>query len=199
MDQKPTVHVVFGMSAAGTLRIALRKIGRAERVIGQNDNLSFGPIDGDRSKRLEWLDKELAYDYTEVPELDTLFWGEAVSPDIRPIAWVNRRSAREYSGFLEFLWRLPHTNLEVVDGTDVVFSRGRAGTFVAHSLGVVSQEQMIEARLMDRQQNLSAFDIENYKAAWNRLRAENAPLRIVEASGLFLRRSLTSIALSRRL
>jgi Domain of unknown function (DUF1835) len=138
-NPNPVVHVVFGMSAAGSLRHALEQIGRKERVIGQPDDLSFGPITYDRSlERLDWIDDELAYeDYREVVEFDNLFWGEATSANVYPIAWVNRRCAREYAGFLQFLWRVSQSDFGVIDITDVAFSNGKR-TFLANSLGAVA-------------------------------------------------------------
>lgn len=183
MEQKSVLHVLFSPSAAGSLKFAFGQIGHSERVIGQYDDLAFGPIDGRIEERLEWLDKELAYDdYAEVLKHDAVFWAEAASQDVCPVVWINLRCAREYAGFLEFLWRVPHADFRIVDITNVVFSVGR--TIIAHSLGEVAPEQIIGAQLINRQASLTPAEIENYKAAWRRLRIENAPLRIVGTEGL---------------
>ena len=59
-SDKTTLHVVFTMSAAGTIRQAFAKIGCADRVIGFMDNLSFGPIDAPgASARQEWVRQSL--------------------------------------------------------------------------------------------------------------------------------------------
>ena len=42
--RKPMLHIVFGESAAGTLRLALRQANRDDEVLSFNDDLSFGPI-----------------------------------------------------------------------------------------------------------------------------------------------------------
>jgi hypothetical protein len=184
-DQRPVVHVVFDLSAAGSLRHALELIGRRERVIGQPDDLSLGPIDYDSIRvRLDWIDNELWYEnYREITEFDNLFWSEAMSPAIHPVAWVNRRCAREYAGFLQFLWRVPHSDFEIVDITDIDFSNGKS-PFAIHSLGEVAPQQIIDAGLPARQTHLSIAEIESYKAAWRKLRSENAPLRLVTSEGL---------------
>ena len=185
MDQKPVIHVAFNMSAAGSLRRALERIGCKERVIGQPDDLSFGPIDQEGSfARLGWTESELKYNgYWEVLEFDNLFWGEATSANIHPLVWVSRRCAKEYAGFLQFISRVPHDDFEIIDITDVTFSNGK-GTFLAHSLGEIAPEQIVEARLTERQTRLTIAEIENYRAAWRKLRSENAPLRVVSAEGL---------------
>jgi hypothetical protein len=40
----PTLHIVFGQSAGGTLKVALREASRDEEVLSFEDDLSFGPI-----------------------------------------------------------------------------------------------------------------------------------------------------------
>lgn len=184
-DQKPVVHVVFSMSGSGSLRRALELVGRSERVIGQPDDFSFGPIDQeDGYARLGWVENEFVYNgYWEVLEFDNLFWGEATSANVYPVVWVNRRCAKEYAGFLQFLSQVPHSAFEVVDTTDVVFSN-RKGSFIAHSLGELAPEQIAEARLVEKQAHLSTVEIDRYRTAWKKLRAENAPLRVISTDGL---------------
>ena len=43
VDGKPVLHVVFGVSAAGSLRQAFKVLGQAAQMIGCLDDLSFGP------------------------------------------------------------------------------------------------------------------------------------------------------------
>ena len=38
------LHIVFGESAGGALRLALRQAGRDDEVLSFDDDLSFGPI-----------------------------------------------------------------------------------------------------------------------------------------------------------
>lgn len=185
-DQKPVVHVVFSSSAAGSLKQALRTTGCSERVIGQSDDLSFGPIgDISQSERLRWIDNELAIDgYAEVLTRDERFWAEATSAEVHPRIWINRRCAKEYAGLLEFLCRISHTDFGIIDITDDIFLLGRERKVRAHSLSEVAPEQIVEAQLFRRQTCLSAEQIEDFKTAWKQLRTENAPLRIVGMRGL---------------
>lgn len=184
-DQKPVVHVAFSSSAAGSLEEALGTIGCKDRVINQADDLSFGPIsDAGHRERLSWIENELAYDgYEEVLQVDGVFWAEAISGEIYPVVWVNRRCAREYAGFLEFLWRRPDVDFEIIDLTDIVFAGPKGKSFV-RAFGELAPDQIVEAGLFRRQAKLSAHEIENYKLAWQQLKTENAPLRIVSAHGL---------------
>jgi hypothetical protein len=186
MDQKPVVHVVFSLSAAGCLKDALVQMHCDQRVIGQSDNLSFGPINGvGHAARVDWIRKEFGYaKHEEILQSDDLFWAEATSPEVRPVVWISLRCARDYAGFLQFLWRVPHTDFKVVDTTNIVFPGGHSRTAIAHSLDEMAPEQIIEAQLIDRQTHLTAAEIENHKAVWERLRTENAALRIVGTNGL---------------
>ncbi len=184
MDQKPAQHVVFSSSAAGNLKLALEQIGCKERVISQRDDLSIGPIDGHLDERHKWLEKELAYeDYREVPELDTLFWTEAISPQIYPVAWVSRRCAREYAGFLEFLWRLGHTDFSIVDTTNLLV-QGPYRQHPAVTIAVLSPGKIIETQLLNAQERLAASEIDAYRSMWKQLKEDNAALRVVTRRGL---------------
>jgi hypothetical protein len=49
------LHIVFGESAGGTLRLALSQAGRGDEVLSFNDDLSFGPINTPaRIVRADW-------------------------------------------------------------------------------------------------------------------------------------------------
>lgn len=117
-----TLHIVFNPSAAAGLRDAQRQAGRDERVVSLSDCLSFGPINPpDPGLRTQWVKTELDYSgWEDVVNEATSFWREALSISERRIAWLSRRSAQEYAGFLEWLWRLDQDEIEVVDLTDVI-------------------------------------------------------------------------------
>jgi hypothetical protein len=186
VDGKPTIHVVFTMSAGGSIRRAFEQMGRREKVIGLPDNLSFGPIDAlSGSSRQEWVDHWLGCDWDEVVQMTELFWTEATSPDTFPVAWVSRGDAPEYSGFLEFIRRLGEAPFQVVDvtGAEIARPAGRPGWLLS-SLSVVSPAQIAEARLQDRQKPLQSGEVEDYRQKWRKLRAENAPIRVVDKNGL---------------
>jgi hypothetical protein len=184
----PTVlHFVFTPSGAGCLEQALRKVGRADPVIVSHDNLSFGPIDpGDALSRTEWVANELGQTGWD----DRIAGSERVRdetrfPDNRKVAWLTRRSAMEYAGFLDWLWRLGDAPCEVVDLTDLTVSyhpqHGPPGPpSLAMSLGLLDYDKICDDRLWDLAKPLQPGQRQGYLDLWQRLRSENAPLRVIE-------------------
>jgi hypothetical protein len=58
--KQPILHVAPGMSAAGSMRMAVKMDGRPDEVIGLPDSLSFGPIDyTDPERRGAWVENVL--------------------------------------------------------------------------------------------------------------------------------------------
>lgn len=184
-----TLHIVFNPSAAAGLREALRQAGRGERVVGLFDCLSFGPINPpDPELRRKWVEEELGYTgWEEVVGEATSFWSEALSIGNRRIAWLSRRSAQEYAGFLEWLWRLGEEPTEVVDLTDVMVAGNDNGTTKPHlamSLGLLPPHKILESDLLDRTEKLTPVLRVQYRELWGRLKAENAPLRTLSEGEL---------------
>jgi hypothetical protein len=182
-------HVVFNPSAAGGLRDALRQAGREERVISLFDCLSFGPINPpDPRLRIQWVEKELGNTgWEEVVGKETSFWSEALSVSGRKIVWLSRRSTQEYAGFLEWLWRVGEQPIEVVDLTDVVVAGSKNGPTeprLAISLALLSPRTILESDLLDRAEILTSALCARYRELWGRLRAENAPLRVLSEGEL---------------
>jgi hypothetical protein len=178
------LHVLFSPSAAGELRRALAESGRADRVVSSFDNLSFGPINPPHGRlRAQWVEEKFGYtDWEDAISGTAEFWREAVAPG-RKIAWISRRATLEYAGFLEWLWRLGDEACEVVDLTDVeVVGHGPAR--LALSLALLPSEQILSNRLIDRAQPLAPEARRRYREMWARLRAENAPLRVISSQGL---------------
>jgi hypothetical protein len=181
-----TLHVVFTSSGAESLRQALMDAGRDDQVVAFFDNLSFGPINPpDPSLRATWVRNELGW--TEwgntAPEPER-FWQEALSPDHRKVAWLPRRSAMEYTGFLEWLWRLGDDPCEIVDLTDLKIFRDHEqvtsmSAALAVSLGILAPKRINDRRLFDQAKTLPAIARGEYQALWRQLRAENAPLRVL--------------------
>jgi hypothetical protein len=182
----PTLHVVFNMSAAGGLRKALAQLGRHDRVAALGDDLSFGPINPpDPDLRAQWVEAELGYDNWGDIGGET-FWIAALSDQSRRIAWMSRRSAQEYAGFLEFVWRLGSSPCEVIDLTEVtVIGRHNDGEppapRLAVSLAFLAVPEILENNLLDRAQPLTEDMREACRATWKTLRGENEALRILDA------------------
>lgn len=189
-NQKPVVHVVFGMSAAGSLRQAIAQLKLDQTVIGLPDDLSFGPINPPTSElRAKWIEDILGYDnFEEYGQRSDLFWSQATDYTIAPIVLVCRRSAQEYSGFLEFLWKIGNYPFRVVDITEVEFvtPQWRSGppTWISPTFGYIDHTRIISAGLIDRQSVLDEQQIAAYREMWKRRRAENAPFRVVSDQGL---------------
>lgn len=184
-----TLHIVFNSSAAAGLRDALQQAGRDERVVSLSDCLSFGPINPpDPELRRRWVEEELDYTgWEEVIGEATSFWSEALSISNRRVAWLSRRSAQEYAGFLEWLWRLDEEPIEVIDLTDVMVAGNSTGLTERHfaiSLGMLPPHKIFENELFDRAEALTAILRAQYRELWGRLRIENAPLRILSEGEL---------------
>jgi hypothetical protein len=199
----PILHVVFTESGAASLREALTASGRDDAVVSLADNLSFGPIDPvDPEARRNWVEKELGFaGWPCTPEQDGdngwrdisikahAFWNESLSQQHRMVAWVSRRSAMEYAGFLEWLWRRGDAPCEVVDLTDVkISSRPEHGPprrpRLAMSLGMLGHDTIRNNDLWDLAEPLQASARGRYLDLWHQLRLENAPLRVMDGDKL---------------
>ena len=164
---------------------------RADRVVALDDDLSVGPIDTSEPwRRAQWVKRELGYniDAGFVARVERA-WAEALAPAERRIAWLSRRSAGDYCGFLELLRRLEEKACDVVDLTEVrspgACADGPAASLsLVVSLGVLSPDQIVEMGLLDRAEPLSDAARARYREVWRQLRAEKAPLRVVSGSGL---------------
>jgi uncharacterized protein DUF3658/uncharacterized protein DUF1835 len=190
MRSASTLHIVFGSSAAGSLREALRSMKRDDRVVALDDDLSFGPIDpADPKARAVWMEQELGYEIDEVFAARVeRFWADALAPADRRIAWMSRRSARDYAGFLEWLWRLGDQACDIVDLTEARFPDRCADGAASYlslviSLGILSPDQIVAMGLLDRAQPLAPDARSHYLATWRRLKPEKAPLRLLSEAG----------------
>jgi hypothetical protein len=166
--------------AAESLAIAIRQDGRDDRVVCQQDNLAVGPIDPPKPQvRFAWMKSELPHAYAEDFRDDAPFWKEALREDVRKVAWLSRRSAPEYCGFLEWLLRLGGQPCEVADLTDI-----RVGKRRPFSLSQLDPEEIVDDGLLDRTRHLDAVARERHLGTWRQLRHENAPLRVVGPDGI---------------
>jgi len=173
------------------LRHALRSIGRDDRVAALVDDLSVGPINpAEPRARAAWAAQELGFDSGQaILRRIENSWSEALATANRRVVWTSRRSARDYSGFLELLWRLGDQACEVVDLTELRFpercSEGPTGYLsLVISLGALDPDQVAPMGLLDRAEPLTDAAGTRYREIWRRLRAENAPLRVVSDTGL---------------
>lgn len=184
---RPVLHVVFNLSAAIAVRKALNEAGRDDQVVALPDNLSFGPINpSDGDTRAQWVRAELGYSgWEDVGREVEAFWAASLSDKNNRIAWISRRSAHEYAGFLEFVWRLGDLPCRVIDLTEVMIARDNTGApsspRLVGSLSMMPAYQILEGGLLDRAEALAAVNRDTYRTAWRKLRQENAALRILHA------------------
>jgi hypothetical protein len=183
------VHIAFTPLGAENLRGALRNAGRDDRVIGLSDDLRFGPIDSDDlSRRAKWIKNELGLTgWGDIAAESEWFWQQALSFDHRMVAWLSRRSAREYAGFLEWLWRRGDQRCEIVDLTDLQlpqFSEHGSVTAPVADLAQIVFEEIYDDDLFERTEVPSTTTHRKYQTLWRQLRDENAALRILKSDAL---------------
>ncbi len=163
------LHVVFGRSAAGTLRQALKLADCKDMVVAPSDDFSFGPIDADDiDARAQWVENALAVtgwldvSRESLPVLEAS--KQAVEP---PIAWVSPDHAPSVAGFLWWLSHMDDRACRVLD---------------APRLNLRDPNAMIE--FLGSAEPLSASRRASDLALWKQLQRENAPLRILEGGRL---------------
>lgn len=180
------VHICFNGSAGGSLLRALSLLGRTERVLSDADDLACGPIDPlSPEQRAEFASDVLGCDDPELwTEQTREFWTTASRTDVTWVAWLSRRCAGELAGLMELLSRQDASPL-VVDIADIEIMRGgQRSHHASRSAGAVSAEEMIAYGMFDRAAPLSEAQSAAYRDTWARLKRENAPLRVLDDTGL---------------
>ncbi|HTH96257.1 MAG TPA: DUF3658 domain-containing protein [Stellaceae bacterium] len=168
------LHVTFSTWLAGQVRQAVQRRGLNDQVIGLEDCLSFGPINpADPLRRQRWLAAQLGH--TEWQAEHRRFWQVALAKRPRhTIAWLYRRDAGEYAGFLEFIHRLGNRPCEIIDATDsLVF---HTETQARRPL----DNELVERDLFSQAHPLDAANRRDWQERWQHLRSENAVLRILD-------------------
>jgi len=184
------LHFVFTLSGAGCLVRALRKAGRDDQVIASFDLMSFGPIDpSDPASRRKWLENELGRIDRKDAAPSERDWDESRFPDNRKVAWLTRRSAMEYAGFLEWVWQLGDAPCEVVDLSEVKVScppelAPPRPPALAKSLALLHHDTIRHNKLWDLAEPLRMTERHRYRELWQQLLSENAPLRVIDGDKL---------------
>jgi hypothetical protein len=180
------LHVVFNISAAETVQVAMQRLGLNDEVVALSDSLSFGPINPpDPDLRAGWVESELGIDgWQEVTGEAADLWAAALRDGQRRIVWLSRRSTQEYCGFLEFVWRLGDRQCDFIDVTDVPVGSRRgsyeeASRHTTGSLGSFSVDDILGANPRALATPLTQAMRDKYRAAWAILRTENAPFRVL--------------------
>ena len=181
--------MVFGHSAAGDVKAALKLSGHDDAVVKFPDDLSYGPIDSTEwPARRAWIEEHIAQiDSAEMTDLSNSLWQTILDDEALHVVWVSRRSAREYCGFLEYLTRLGERPFLVIETTD---AKQKDGTF-CRSTGVIPADQIVSSGFLDSAINLSPEVRARGQILWQSLREENAPLRALDRN-----LALTSVPIS---
>lgn len=187
----PTIlHFVFTLSGAGCLVQALKKAGRDDQVVVASNDMQFGPIDpSDPSSRPKWLENEPGRVDRKDAARSERDWDEARFADNRKVAWLTRRSAMEYAGFLEWVWQLGDAPCEVVDLSEVKISYppGRdppRPPVLPTSLALLHHDIICHNKLWDLAETLQTTERRRYRELWQQLLSENAPLRVIDGDKL---------------
>jgi len=163
------LHVAFSPSFAGSLRYALKETGRKDRVVCTFDDLALGPIASeDSDEREAWIDIEMGLGgWREVIDRgdDVVAASQSAAGDI--IAWYSPNVAPIAAGFLWWVSKIGDRSCSVVR---------------ANSLPRLQHSEV--AALFGKEFPLSDMDRAAYRARWEQLRCENAPLRIIQGSDL---------------
>jgi hypothetical protein len=162
-------HVIFGPSAAGTLKQALLIAQRPDEVLYAFDNFSFGPIATDDAEtRVRWVEDKLrCTGWRDVTDSSAAFLAAFDSPITSVTAWISRRETWSYAGYL---WWLSHIGYAPISVIEVA------------KLSIMNAKQMVE--ILDRAVPLSTEDRKLHQARWEQLKIENAPLRVIASEGL---------------
>jgi hypothetical protein len=183
-------HFVFTPSGAGCLVRALRKAGRDDLVVATCHDLNFGPIDpSDPSSRAKWLENELGRIERKDAAPSERDWDEARFPGHRKVAWLTRRSAMEYAGFLDWLWHRGDTPCDVVDLSEVKISHPPElapprPPVSATRLASLHPDTIRHNKLWDLAEPLETTERRRYRELWQQLIAENAALRVIDGDKL---------------
>ena len=182
------LHITFTYSAAHSLKLALKRLGIDEEVLPLGDDLSIGPIEpGDAEQRLAWEDAELGSEQVIADEPATAEFWKRVSARLGTlVAWMSSRCGVEVCGFHALVSRLPSASIDVIDVADVAFRNadGEPAPFFGQSFSIVSDDRIVEHKLIDLAISLDDVSGASIRARWKRLGEEGAALRVLTEQGL---------------
>jgi hypothetical protein len=181
-----SLHVVFGLSAGGTLRQVIRKLGHRPNLVAFADDLSFGPFGGATyASRADWSRRTFGgtlQDWKWIGKYSSPCWRAASASSLPRVVWVSRRSSREYCGFLEWVHRVS-VEYRIVDVTDARWcwrsTDGHARWARIGSVGWLDADPKLWLRLYRNMRTPTARDLAQLRRLWKKLRAERSPLRAI--------------------
>lgn len=181
-----TLHVTPSDSAGGSLRRAILDAGQDKEVLPYRDDLSCGPIDPDTpSVRAGWWAPY--YEAQEVERTLRAFWDRVATTDDRLVVWFGRHSAFDLAFFLCRADRLGERSYDVVDvtGLRLPFTKPDGSHAMTQPVQTISSVPADGLKsLLGSERPFTAKERDEMRRRWHQLRAENAPFRVVTATGL---------------
>jgi hypothetical protein len=180
-----TLHIAPGDSAGGSLRAAVRESELDADVLSWLDDLSCGPIaSGDAAERAAWW---AHYDDRPIEGTLNAFWDAVAKAEHRLVVWFSSHRASQLSFLLAWADRLRDRPYEYIDvaGRQVA-TRYRDGSSrlsrPLQSVGLMNRDAL--RSLFGSEQPAAAGFCAEAGDVWRRLKAENAPFRVVTDTGL---------------
>jgi len=188
------VHIVTGESFAGSMKLALRELGRADthKIVTLNDNYAIGPIGGldtpeGRQARRDWFKHNIAAaledDADSEAEYDALLRKlDQIPEQAEIIVWASR-SVYEQTGMRYALHLLRHkpNAIRVCDACaicDTLDKRPDHSETYRRS-GEIVPDKLREALLQaEHGSRLSAGDIRRLAEEWTAIAEQGGVLRI---------------------
>jgi len=183
------MHAIFTYAGAHELRRALLLTQQQDVIVSLEHDLNIGPIrPSDPVTRGAWMKRRLDDEAYRMDGIDVP-WDAVLASDTAPTVWFSRRSASEYAGFLELLWRMGDAPCNIIDLSETrVTSENRSGQIrpsrLAVSLALLTADEIVRGNLFATSRPLSLEDRARYRSIWSRLRDENAPLRVLDRGEL---------------
>ena len=180
-----TLHIAPGDSAGGSLREAVRSAALQQEVLSFPDDLSCGPIAwGTGRERAAWWSH---IHEPRLPDEFDSFWHRLETAEARLVVWFGRHAASELAFFLALADRLGARPYDIIDVTDLQWTVTRpdgssAVMPPAGAVGVVPTNRLVP--LIETARPIAPDEAEDAARLWQRLRTQNALLRIVTPTGL---------------
>ena len=187
--QREKLHILFSVSAAGTLHHLLAKNGSGDDVIAFPDFLSYGSINSlDPEDRLKALVREglaTMEEWDWLPADLRAFWARCASTDRPRTLWVAPQRPDEMAGFLAYVHRFGDLPCEIVDLSEHEGQFRRPdGSPMGRFFGLGELDERDLGSLKDLVRPLRPEEVGPKRQLWDKLVRENAMLRVPGGDGL---------------
>ncbi len=162
--------------------MALRQSHGGDSVVSFADDLSWGPIGGDPSRRVAFFEAEcpIPGGWDWLPGAHAEFWTTVAGWSGERLIWVGSSSACERSGYLAYLDRHGDRPAKVLRPDDYLPPHPVYGA--AGGIGVLNPEQMADS--LDQAPRRPVADDSALFGRWAELEREDSLLRIVDDGDL---------------